>query len=902
MKKHLTLKKINLTENARKVLEVRYLKKNDKGEVIEEPEDLFYRVAENIASAEKDSQKWTEIFYNIMSNLEFLPNSPTLMNAGRDLQQLSACFVLPIGDSMEEIFEAVKNTALIHKSGGGTGFSFSRLRPKNDRVKTTKGVSSGPISFMKVFDVATEAVKQGGTRRGANMGLLRCDHPDILDFISIKEKDGILSNFNISIAITDEFMKALKNDKEYSLYNPRDGKVTSTLKASEVFGKIVSCAWKNGEPGVIFVDKINKKNPTPHIGEIESTNPCLSGDTLIAVADGRTTVSIKQLAEEEKDVPVYSIDENKNIVVKMGRSPRITRRNQQLYKITLDDGTTYRATNNHEFMLLSGEMRRLDSLKCNDSLMIKQIKEQTSDNYKIASIEKDTIEDVYCLTVDDTHKVCITSETKPTNFILASNCGEQPLLPNESCNLGSINVLTVVGESGIDYSKLENITRVAVRFLDNVIDLNKYPLPAIEKMTKSNRKIGLGIMGFADLLIKLKIPYNSKEALNTAEKIMSFVQEKGRDESSKLAKERGVFPNFKGSIYDGVLDVRNATITTIAPTGTLSMIAGCSSGIEPLFSLVYEKNVLDGRKFLEIHPEFLKVAKEENFYSEELMKTIMKNGSILNIKEIPESTRNIFVTTHDIDFKTHVDIQATFQKYTDNAVSKTINFKHDTTVEEVESAYRLAYELNCKGVTVYRDGSRENQVMTVGTSAKTNKIIARDIKLPTIFNNGPTRIIKKEGKKFYIHFSYLPEDKKNECPIVLWIHTNAKYKSDELKVCNKAARKLYKLALSSGIDEKFVKETVEKANADYPHNRLGRMVSLCLRHNVPREDILVTLMNIDGDNISTLLTAVRRFLTESLPKVFDLKGIKCPECGADLIMQEGCQHCSIPKCSWSACP
>ena len=894
LKKDTLSKKINLTDNAKKVLALRYLKKNDDGEPIEEPEDLFLRVAENIASIEKDPEKWTKIFYDVMANLEFLPNSPTLMNAGRELQQLAACFVLPVGDSMEEIFEAVKNTALIHKTGGGTGFSFSRLRPANDRVKSTKGVSSGPLSFMRVFDIATETVKQGGcfvgdtlvatvkgprkikelkkgellysmsekgyvlrpcsdswltiknaevwkittdkgliiyatknhpimpkvgfdfekknyikiedlkpgfslmsmsryihkiasvevshiedvhnvevedthnfvvcndtmstgvvvsnTRRGANMGILDVSHPDILDFISIKEKDGVLSNFNISVAITDEFMKALKNDKEYPLRNPRSGQVVSHLKASDVFKKIVNCAWKNGEPGIIFIDKINDKNPTPHVGKVESTNPC----------------------------------------------------------------------------------------------------------------------------------------------------GEQPLLPYESCNLGSINLTKIIDENNdINFDKLENIVKTATRFLDNVIDLNMYPLPSIDKMTKGNRKIGLGVMGFADMLIKLGIPYNSSEALNLAEKIMKLIQEKGREESRALAKERGAFPNFKGSVYDDGPELRNATITTIAPTGTLSMITSCSSGIEPLFSLVYEKNVLDGRKFLEVHPDFLRVAKQEGFYSESLMKQVMKSGSISEIQEIPQKIRDTFVTAHDIDPKTHIDIQAAFQKYTDNAVSKTINFRHDATIEDVETAYKMAYESGCKGVTVYRDGSRGNQVMTVGSSEKLHKIIARDIKLPTIFNNGPTRIIKKEGKKFYLHFSYLPEDTKNEFPIVFWIHTNAKYKADELKVCNKAARNLATLALTSGVDSKFVNETLDKANADYPHNRLGRMVSLCLRHNVPREDILVSLMNIDGDNISTLLTAVRKFLSETLSNGTILKGLKCPKCDAALIMQEGCKRCS--SCTWTAC-
>lgn len=752
LKNRLLSKKVNLTDNARKVLALRYLKKNDEGVPIEEPEDMFFRVAENIASMEKDSDKWTEIFYNLMADLDFLPNSPTLMNAGRDLQQLSACFVLPVGDSMEEIFEAVKNTALIHKSGGGTGFSFSNLRPKNDLVKSTKGVSSGPISFMRVFDVATDTVKQGGTRRGANMGILSVSHPDIMDFISIKEKDGVLANFNISVAITDEFMEALKNGKEYPLRNPRDNKIIGSLKASDVFEKIVNCAWKNGEPGIVFIDEINRFNPTPHIAKMDSTNPC----------------------------------------------------------------------------------------------------------------------------------------------------GEQPLLHNESCNLGSINMTGMLSEDGtINYGKLEAVVRSAVRFLDNVIDMNKYPLRQIDITTKSNRKIGLGIMGYADTLIKMGIPYNTPEAVFLAEKIMKFIQEKGREASHELSKERGVFPNFKGSIYDGKIELRNATVTTIAPTGTLSMIASCSSGIEPIFSLVYEKNVLDGRKFLEVHPELLKVAKKLGFYSEDFVKTVMKSGGISKFKDIPQEIRNVFVTSHDIDPKTHIDIQAAFQKYTDNAVSKTINFNNSATIEDVEKAYIMAYESGCKGVTVYRDGSRGNQVMTVGSSEKT-KIITRDIKLPKKFNNGPTSTIKKEGKKFYLHFSYLPEDVNMESPFVLWIHTNAKYKADELKVCNKAARNLGALALASGLDRKFVDETIEKANDDYPHNRLGRMVSLCLRHKIPKEDILVSLMDIDGDSLSSLLSAVRKFLVETMPKEgFVLKSSKCPACGSPLMMQEGCKKCS--SCEWSAC-
>jgi ribonucleoside-diphosphate reductase alpha chain len=580
LKERLTQKRAALTENARIVLEKRYLKKDDSGAVAETAEDMFFRVAENIAAAESVfsddpnvAAVWTEKFYNIMVDLEFLPNSPTLMNAGRELQQLSACFVLPVGDSMDDIFTAVRNTALIHKSGGGTGFSFSSIRPKNDRVKSTKGVSSGPLSFMRVFDVATETVKQGGTRRGANMGILSCHHPEIMDFVEMKEKDGVLSNFNISVAVTNEFMDALKRGSEYHLRNPRSHQAVGTLKASKVFERIVELAWKNGEPGIVFIDRINEDNPTPHIGSIESTNPC----------------------------------------------------------------------------------------------------------------------------------------------------GEQPLLPYESCNLGSINLAAMVteesGTKDINYLKLGNAVRTAVRFLDDVIEVNRYPLPEIEAITKANRKIGLGVMGFADMLIDMGIPYNSTEAVGVAMKVMKAVQEESTRFSAFLAQERGVFANFKGSKYDkeNGLQMRNATVTTIAPTGTISMIAGCSSGIEPLFAIVYEKNVLDGKHLLEVHKAFRDVAEREGFASEELMRMIAVTGSLGKVYGIPKRIRDLFVTAHDIEPRWHVTLQAAFQKFTDNAVSKTVNFRNNATPKEVEEVFLYAYEMGCKGATVYRDGSRQGQVITRGT-------------------------------------------------------------------------------------------------------------------------------------------------------------------------------------------
>jgi ribonucleoside-diphosphate reductase alpha chain len=559
---------MDLSENARVVLTNRYLLKDESGRVTEAPEEMFFRVAKSVAEAEKsyggDAGYWTERFFNLMKDLKFLPNSPAMMNAGKRLGQLAACFVLPVEDSMESIFNSLKDAAMILQSGGGTGFSFSHLRPKADVVRSTGGIASGPVSFMRVFDTATEVIKQGGARRGANMGILSVDHPDIFDFIRIKRRAGELENFNISVAVTDAFMEALRQDGEYELFNPRTKEAYKRIKAKAVFDEIVESAWETGDPGVIFIDAINRSNPTPHMGRMESTNPC----------------------------------------------------------------------------------------------------------------------------------------------------GEQPLLPYEACVLGSIDLNKYVtkkaGRTAIDFKVLSDDIATTIRFLDDTIDVNKYPLPAIGAMHKGNRKVGLGVMGWADMLISLDIPYDSPKAFNLADNFMKFYRDRARECSADLAEKRGVFPNFKGSVYDspGMPAVRNATTTTIAPTGTLSIIADCSSGIEPLFGLAYKRLIMD-TELVEVNRQFFETAKELGFYSEELKERIIRQGGLRGIREVPQKIRRLYKTAHEINYADHIEMQARFQRYTDNAVSKTINLPKSAKREDVARAYLLAYEKGCKGITIFRYGAQK---------------------------------------------------------------------------------------------------------------------------------------------------------------------------------------------------
>ncbi len=973
-------KELKLSGNAIKVLEKRYFKRDEEGTLLETPMEMFLRVARNISSAEKNYGKTEkeikEIerrFFDIMADLDFLPNSPTLMNAGKELQQLAACFVLPVGDSMEKIFEALKEAALIQKSGGGVGYSFSNIRPKNDVVLSTKGVSSGPISFMTVFNAATDTIKQGGTRRGANMGILRVDHPDILEFISAKEDNTKLNNFNISVGVTEAFMRAVENGDDYDIVNPRTKEVFTRYNAREIFKKIIYHAWKNGDPGIIFLERLNRDNPTPNVGTIESTNPCVSGNTYLSTENGfMTAKEIHKKIQNGENIRIlfdkralnYKVSQEfNNSDFEVLNSDEINSWNRgikDVYRLTTRSGYKLEATADHKVLTIDG-YKKLSDLNNNDEVLIqpygqfkintkifkngtvaklnKLTKRKTlnlpefwskelgeilgwltgdgwlredrvgfsfghedsaavsyfnqiisewynytvkdilrengvihlsyhskafiqffkelgvevcksgnkqvpgilfdspkeavagflrglfssdgniddtdgtikltsssnkllegvqlllinfgiksnilsrkysfskdfaytnirgegktykakSDNYyelfiaggiskrkfkeeigfllerkskllKSFKFEKISTENYYNKFIDRIQSVEFIGQEEVFDFnepisnsyiangIIVRNCGEQPLLPYEACNLGSINLANMIkteeGAPKVDYEKLKATVHTAIRFLDDVIDMGKYPLDKIADMVKGNRKVGLGIMGWADLLIILGIPYNSEQALELAKEVMSFIQDESRDATRALADERGSFPNFKGSIYDTPdgYPVRNATTTTIAPTGTLSIIANSSSGIEPVFAISFVKNVMDNDRLLEVNPYFEKAAKEMGFYSEGLMKDIAAKGTIADFEQIPASVKRVFITAHEISPIWHVRMQAVFQGFVDNAVSKTVNFPNSATEQDVEEVFMLAHRLGCKGITIYRDGSRESQVLQV---------------------------------------------------------------------------------------------------------------------------------------------------------------------------------------------
>ncbi|MGB9811533.1 MAG: vitamin B12-dependent ribonucleotide reductase [Dictyoglomus turgidum] len=748
------MKKVELTEQALMILEKRYLKKDENGNVIETPEEMFERVAETIAKVDliydpnADVEAVKDIFYEMMSSLEFLPNSPTLMNAGRPLGQLSACFVIPIEDSLVSIFDGLKYAALIHQSGGGTGFSFSKIRPKGDIVRSTGGIASGPVSFMKVYDAATDTIKQGGVRRGANMGILRVDHPDIWEFVTCKDQEGVLSNFNISVAITDGFMEAVLNDEEFSLINPRNKEVVKRIRAKELFDLIVEQAWKNGEPGVIFIDEINRKNPTPEVGEIESTNPC----------------------------------------------------------------------------------------------------------------------------------------------------GEQPLLPFESCNLGSINLGRMLKKVGdkyeINWDKLRTTVHNAVHFLDNVIDANFYPLKPIEEMTKANRKIGLGVMGFYDLLIRLEVPYNTKEARDIAENIMSFIQKEAREASQEFAKKRGVFPNWDKSIYrDMGLRLRNATLTTIAPTGSISIIANCSSGIEPIFALAFKRKISLG-EWNEVYPLFKEALIKENLYSEELIEKVIQKGTIQNITEIPEKLKRLFVTALDISPEDHVLMQASFQKYVDNAVSKTVNLREDATLEDIRKIYLMAYELKLKGITVYRDKSRASQVLAVEKEKKetkerdAHKLIPRP--RPTI-TKGATIKMRTGCGNLYITIN---EDEFGICEVFSTLGKAGGCAASQTE----AISRLISLALRSGVDVNAIIKQLKGIRCPNPARTEDGDLILSCSDAIGKA--LEKYLNLKEGKNNTLNDFIVRS-EEKTEKSENYSGMPCPECGSPLQVAEGCLTCRV--CGYSKC-
>ncbi len=720
--------KAQFSENALRVLEKRYLRKDDEGKIVETPEEMLWRVAIAVAQAEKNHgekpEEWAPKFYEAMARLEFLPNSPTLMNAGTPMGQLAACFVLPIGDSMDEIFNSLSATALVHKSGGGTGFNFSSVRPAGDRVKSTSGVASGPISFMELFDHTTEVVKQGGTRRGANMGILEASHPDVIDFIKAKTESNKLTNFNISVGVPDAFMKTVQENGDWDLINPRTGDVTKTIKATELWDLLIESAWKTGDPGVVFLDRIEAENTVPACGKLHSTNPC----------------------------------------------------------------------------------------------------------------------------------------------------GEQPLLPYESCNLGSINLIRMADKRGeIDWDHLEETVHTAVRFLDDVIDCNNYPLKKIEKMTLGNRKIGLGIMGWAELLFARGIRYGSRESFEFAEKVMSFVQRIGHEESERLAETRGSFPNWQGSLWEKRgRPMRNATVTTIAPTGTISLIAECSSGIEPVFALAFRRKAFDNDTLVYVNSYLEEALARLGEPSAGVLEQVLSHGTLTEA-DVPRGMKEIFVTAHDIPFREHVEMQAAFQKYTDNAVSKTINMPNAASVDDVKQAYLLSYDSGCKGITIYRDRCKETQVLYHGTEPqqeplvpgkglkprkRPSNLVGSTVKIRTSFGNLYLTLNHFEGKPFELFATLGKSGKDTQA------HTEA----------------------------------------------LGRLISLSLRSGVPVKEIIEQLKGIGGSQpifegdgiILSLPDAIAQGLERAMGETVEIAvDDMCPSCGAPTVHAEGCVRCV--SCDYSKC-
>jgi ribonucleotide reductase alpha subunit len=1175
-----TVAKQSLTETAETVLRRRYYLKDSQGNVLENWESLCRRVADAVAAPDRgleDFELLREQFFSMIYHLDFLPNSPCLMNAGTDLGQLSACFVLPVEDSMEGIFTSIRNGALVHKTGGGTGYSFSRLRPKNSSVRSTQGVASGPLSFAAVFDAATETIKQGGKRRGANMGILRVDHPDIMEFITAKQDQGKFTNFNFSVAITDKFMEAAKNNQEYDLIDPSSRKAVCRMNAAKVFDKIVDLAWHNGEPGVLFIDAANRANATPQLGEFEATNPCIVGDTLVAVADGRGAVAIRQLAEEGKDVPVFCRNSEGGASVRMMRNPRITGYGKQIVKVTLDDGNSVRVTENHRFVLSDGSVKEAKDLLRGDSLSLMTRREapfrkifgleingsqsypwlSTTDkpnwdaehrliaglyhkqqtgrpltwgkvvhhcdynglnnfpsnlkimnkdehcrlhaedrigdknpmrrfpeknwmndpvkqqelrikhhvgvkrsqatkerigtatklrfqdeayrlrhteavqegvalhqdnflqelqkraqhklaecqsmtdlrcfldgnsvmverrcehcgaaytaswsrreqsfcskpcylawhnssqavrekithgihaiyaakaeqtrrlqvecflnlkfsqgqtplkkdwekrcaeqgipkrlgtefgfptyhalqeaaqifNHRIVSVEPDGIEDVYNGTVDEFHNFYIghflgeIDGDKSYSYINNLQCGEQWLLPMESCNLGSINLGQYVKEGAVDYPRLAQTVRTAVRFLDNVIDCNRFPIPEIAEMTRKTRKIGLGIMGLHDMLIQLELSYGDEAGRAESAKVMRFIRDEAEAASVALAEQKGPFPAWDPQ-HNHYAARRNAALTSIQPTGTVSMIADCASGCEPYFSVVTEKNVMDGDRFLMINKHFEATAKREGFFSEELMREVAKSGTVLGHTDIPEKWQRIFLAAQDITPEDHIRMQGALQASgVDSSISKTINLPSTATKEDVRLSYQLGFELGCKGLTVYRDGSREGQVLSTAASAAKQQTAVvstqgevQKKELPDVLDAKRYRLKDADGNAVYIIVCF----DEQESPMEVF----AKFPFDN------------RLDLKD-------KSTMWTTTC--------RLVSLALRYQIPMEEVIRQLDRSSGHMLD-LPAQLGRLLKSFMAGTQKGFTSACPECPGTLLFSEGCEVCR--DCGYSRC-
>jgi len=704
------LKNNNFSDNAIRILRQRYLKKEDD-QVIETLEGMFSRVANNIAQAEtqygEDSSEWSEKFNKVMTEKLFMPNSPALMNAGRPLQMLSACFVYPVLDSIEGIFDAIKYSAMTFKAGGGVGYNFGNLRHEGAKISTTNGTSTGPLSFMKVFNAASEAVKQGGVRRGASMGILPISHPDIIEFINCKEEKDQFNNFNLSVGITNDFMNCVIDDKEFDLIDPHTNKVTKTVNAREIMQLIASKAWLNGEPGVIFLDTLDSDNPTPHLGKIESTNPCFTGDMRLMTVTGYKTFA--ELAKRPNGL-INII--NKNNKISQGRV--WSNGKKEIIKLTLkypDDKIKHiTCTPNHIFMTADGkECEAKDLLDV--ALQAQKYYWHKENNPVVIEIEKiKKKEMVYDFSEPITNWGIVED-------VIVHNCGESGLLPYEACVLGSINLGLMFKNDEIDWEKLAETVQIAVRFLDDTIDVSNFPIPAVSEAVKLTRKIGIGVMGFADALVKLGIKYDSEEAVNFAHEIFGFVNDQADLASQELAKVKGVYPAWKGSIHSQIgIPRRNAVVTVVAPTGTISIIAGASSGIEPFFALAMERNQADQHMF-EVNPLLEEILTKKGLWSEELLSKISKKGSVQGLLE-DEQLESLFKISQEIDYKWHIRIQAAIQANCENAVSKTVIMSKDSTVEDVFNAYIMAWQLGCKGTTVYRDGSREDQPLNAGIKEK----------------------------------------------------------------------------------------------------------------------------------------------------------------------------------------